>query len=84
MRRDQPYVDIDIENWDYANISQSDAKAMAANFISLMILGAFGYMTIAFAIVGAIVVCVINKTEKIARFHEYSQEAFRNSQVAPI
>jgi len=46
---------------------------MAKSFITLMILGCFGYMTVGFAIVGAITLCLINKTAKLARFHEYTQ-----------
>ena len=79
-----PFVDVDIENWDFQNISCDDAKLMAGAFISSMAVGIFAYFTFLYAIFCCIINCVLNRTYRLAQFHENCQEAFRHSQIPAI
>jgi len=76
-RHGTPYIDIDLENWDYANIPEADAKRMAKSAISFMALAIFGYATFLYALFSGLAYCIVNRTVTAAIFHENCQQALR-------
>jgi hypothetical protein len=76
-RNNNPYDDINLEDWDFSKTSRADAKLFARTFISTAAIAIFVYFTIAFAIFSAIFLCLLKRAATAAEVHEAQQAIFR-------
>lgn len=72
------WENFNIENWDFSKVSRSDAKLLVRSFISYFAMAVFAYCLIAFAIVGAIFLCLLKKARVAVEVHEVAQGPYKH------
>lgn len=72
-----------LENWNFGSVSRDDTKLMAKTLISTIAVTVLVYMTILYAIVGAIVMFILRRIRKLTISHSECVNAFRVNQVHP-
>jgi hypothetical protein len=77
------YEDMTLENWNFGSVSRDDTKLMAKTLISTIAVTVLVYMTILYAIVGAIVMFILRRIRKLTISHSECVNAFRVNQVHP-